>query len=741
MWGIWGRGSRTGIVVVYAVTGIAWMLVSGMVLLPMAPQERAWASAFSAIAYVAVTASLLWVSLVMRDRGVVRSSGTLAESEERYRMLAERSRDVVYRLVLDPVPHLEYISPSVQHLAGVSPAELYANPRLGQGLIHPDDLARLGAHMETAEVNGPLVVRWITPAGITLWMEHVVTPVRNASGRLIAVEGAARDVTMRIEAEERGAMLAQAVEAVPVGVALVGGPDSGFEIEYVNGALAAMAGRPADGLVGHSAFTMDVLRDASITDDVAARLADGETVTVDSVVESGRGPLPIAAFLAPILRGDALDGVLALVQDRSDAEGRDVAEARLQAAFDASPLGIVIADLRGAVTAWNTSAERLLGRPAGDAVGWMPPTFLSRIPAVKAGTWDGVSGLPSHPVVQQVPRPDGTTVACEIRMGTIRDASGRPTGVIALMEDMTEALARDEWNSLLRRAIDHAAESIIITDAAGSITYVNPAVEASSGYRADELIGNNPRIFQGGATPDGTYREMWKALAAGKTWRGVLVNRRKDGTPLHEEATFSAVPGPDGRPIAFVGVKRDISMEQRLAAGLSAELNDRAVLEEAIGRIDAGADATETAERICEVVAELDGIDAVWVATLHPSDDTLTPIAARGPRRPVVVGVAASAAHAAYVRSKVADGPWADNFADGRVDPRLAKPELVDAALAAAPIKRRGEVVAVLFAVGRSERADTWIARNLRMVSAIAAHAGPLLGPQLSHPAGVSPAG
>ncbi len=740
MLGTWGRAGRVGVVVAYAVTGILWVLVSGIVLLPLTPQTRAWEAALSAIAYVAVTATLLWLSLVLRDRGAARAQRMVSDSEERYRMLAERSRDVVYRVVLDPAPRLEYVSPSVQHLAGVSPAELYADPELGRGLVHPDDLARLGAHVENAEEDGPPVVRWVTPAGVTLWMEHVVTPVRDVAGRLVALEGAARDVTRRIRAEERGALLSRAVEAVPVGIALAAGPARGFEIEYVNGALAAMAGRPASALAGHSAFALDVLRPVSLTDAVAARLAAGETVTVEPTGEHGAGSPPLAAVLAPIQRdGATLAGILLLVHDRSDAAGRDLAESRLQAALDASPLGIVIADLRGRVTDWNASAERMLGRPSAEAGNWAPAAMLSHIAAVKAGTWDGVSGLPSHPVIGHVPRPDGTSVPCEIRMGTIRDGAGRPTGVIALMEDLTDALARDEWHSLLRQAIDHAAESIIITDAAGSITYVNPAVEASSGYRADELIGNNPRIFQGGLTPDVTYREMWGALSAGRTWRGVLVNRRKDGTPLHEEATFSAVPGADGRPIAFVGVKRDITLEERLASGLSAELADRAVLEDAIGRIDAGEDATETAERICDVVAGFAGVLSAWVARLPPDSDEVVPIAVRGPQPPVVVGVPATPAHARHVRARVVTGPWADNFADGRVDPRLVKPALVGTALVAAPIRSRGHVVAVLFAAGSAESPETWIARNVRMISAVAAHAGPLLGPQLARTAPQDP--
>lgn len=728
-----GRRSRVGVVLGYALVGIAWTTVSGVLLLRLPPQERAWASGADAMTFVVVTASLLWLALSMRDRGIARQRARLVSSEERYRMLAERAQDVVYRMRITPVPSFEYVSPSIVHLTGHTPEEHYADPALGRELIPRDDLEALARASSTGPSEGPALIRWRRADGQQIWTEHTMTAIRDNAGRLIAVEGVARDVTRRVEAESRGAMLLQAMEAAPLGVGVLGGPANGFAIDYVNPALAALAGRDPAALVGHSAVTVDVLGAGAVTSQVAARLAEGEPLTVTSTVDAASGPLPVEALLAPILGADgAVDRILAFVQDRSEAAGRAVAESRLRAAFDASPLGMVIADRRGVVTAWNPTAERLLGRPADAAIGWTPPSFLDRIPAVAAGTWDGVSGLPARPVLQHIPRPDGTTVPCEVSIGVIRDEHGEPSGVMALFTDMTETLAKDEWSALLRRAIDHAAEGILITDAAGVITYVNPALEATSGYRADELIGQNPRILQSGQTPEATYREMWRALATGSTWRGVLVNRRKDGSTYEEEATFSAVPGPDGRPIAYVGVKRDLTMELRLAQGLSSELRDRAAVEEAMSRIEVCETAALTARRICEVVAGFSEVDAVWIAELPEHSQDVVPIASVGASRAVEVGRPADPTTAAYVRHRSATGPWSDNFVDGVQDPRLAKPALAHHALVAAPIRHQGRMVALLCAVAQPASGEAWIARHLRTVSAIATHAAPLLGPQMA---------
>jgi len=116
----------------------------------------------------------------------------------------------------------------------------------------------------------------------------------------------------------------------------------------------------------------------------------------------------------------------------------------------------------------------------------------------------------------------------------------------------------------LAMAVEQAGESIVVTDAEGHIVYVNPAFESTTGYRRAEAVGQNPRILKSGAHNGAFYEDMWQELTRGQTWRGRLINKRKDGTLYHEEASISPVTDETGRIVSYVAVKRDITRETDL---------------------------------------------------------------------------------------------------------------------------------------------------------------------------------
>ncbi|PKO34353.1 MAG: hypothetical protein CVU34_08070 [Betaproteobacteria bacterium HGW-Betaproteobacteria-7] len=139
------------------------------------------------------------------------------------------------------------------------------------------------------------------------------------------------------------------------------------------------------------------------------------------------------------------------------------------------------------------------------------------------------------------------------------------------LADRLAALEIAEQNLLrLSTAVEQSPASIVITDVNACITYVNFAFCVTSGYFADEVIGQNPRILQSGDTMPDTYRQMWKTLTAGNIWRGELINRRRDGSTYIERATISPVRGSDGAINQYVAVKEDISEQRRNEEELAA---------------------------------------------------------------------------------------------------------------------------------------------------------------------------
>ena len=120
------------------------------------------------------------------------------------------------------------------------------------------------------------------------------------------------------------------------------------------------------------------------------------------------------------------------------------------------------------------------------------------------------------------------------------------------------------------RAVEQNPASIVITDTAGRIEYVNLKFIELTGYTLEEVRGKNPRILKSGATPSAEYRRLWDNLRAGREWRGEFHNRKKNGELYWESALIAPILDPDGRTSHYLAIKEDIT-EQKLAAAKLAE--------------------------------------------------------------------------------------------------------------------------------------------------------------------------
>jgi PAS domain S-box-containing protein len=111
----------------------------------------------------------------------------------------------------------------------------------------------------------------------------------------------------------------------------------------------------------------------------------------------------------------------------------------------------------------------------------------------------------------------------------------------------------------LQAILDAAGEGIVVTDLAGVIQYVNPALEQLTGYSEAEALGNTPRLWSSRQQDKAFYAQMWQTIRAGQNWRGELVNKGKDGSLYHVLLTITPIRGPDGKPFGFVGMQNDIT--------------------------------------------------------------------------------------------------------------------------------------------------------------------------------------
>ncbi len=137
-------------------------------------------------------------------------------------------------------------------------------------------------------------------------------------------------------------------------------------------------------------------------------------------------------------------------------------------------------------------------------------------------------------------------------------------------EKRQNALSDSVFDSLLpiSQAVEMSPITTVVTGLDGRIEYVNAAFVASTGYSKEEAIGQNPRIVSSGEQPKSVYRDMWKTISSGGTWKGLFHNKRKNGDLYWEEAIISPVRDAEGRVAHFLALKQDVSapkaMEERL---------------------------------------------------------------------------------------------------------------------------------------------------------------------------------
>ncbi len=168
---------------------------------------------------------------------------------------------------------------------------------------------------------------------------------------------------------------------------------------------------------------------------------------------------------------------------------------------------------------------------------------LSEIRALKAGGVDFI-----HKPVNQA------LVRARVQLHLELERRAR-----ALARSLAETQRLHAELLVLNQAMEQSPTSIVITDATGNIQYVNPFFSLLTGYAADEVLGQNPRLLKSGHTAPETYEDLWAHLIRGEPWKGELINRRKNGEVYWEEAYIGPVRDAAGRISHFVAVKINVT--------------------------------------------------------------------------------------------------------------------------------------------------------------------------------------
>jgi len=340
---------------------------------------------------------------------------------------------------------------------------------------------------------------------------------------------------------------------------------------YVNPAFEQLWGRPCADIYADPNLWLEMIhpQDAPRVVEALQGLAQGGVYDIEYRIRRPDGSLrwindrgyPLRDSEGRITR---TCGVAADISERKLAEiGLAEESVRRRIIFEQSPDGIVVIDPetesfiefnRAAHEQLGYSHEEFAGLHLADIVADKTPEEIHAVTekVTREGRVD-FEGL--HRTKQGDLRIVRVTVQATEILGRLYHHS--------VWRDVTERRRAQEQLRRLSRAVEQSPSSIIITNPAGNIEYVNPRFTQVTGYRPEEVLGRNPRILKSGETPDEEYRRLWSTITRGGEWRGEFHNRRKNGELFWEYASISPIVDESGRITEFLAVKEDITEHKR----------------------------------------------------------------------------------------------------------------------------------------------------------------------------------
>ena len=445
---------------------------------------------------------------------------------------------------------------------------------------HKNDMAAI-------EANASLInIEWLTYAddGHQELVETIKTPMYCSNGKLIGVLGIARDITERYRAEEslkeRESNYRQFFEGNPMPMWII--DLSTLSFLEINQAAITHYGYTKDEFLS---MTLKDIRPAEDLDEFhknISKLIDRNTFSgVARHIKKNKETIYVE-ITSNEIEFKNRKCHLVLINDITDKKVAEDEFRKLSRATEQSTASIIITNKEGNIEYVNPKFTKLSGYSLKESLG-KNPRFL------KSGytnseeykkLWETIfSGGEWHGEFKNLKK-NGETYFETASISPILNNEGEITHFIALKEDITEKKRNENDLRKFMMGIESSSDAIFITSIDGSIEYINPAFEKIYGYSRSDSLGKTPRILKSGLVTPESYKYFWDTLLAGKSLKGEIKNKTKDGRIINVEGSNNPILDNNGNVVGFLSINRDITdrklVETELvAAKEKAEEGDR----------------------------------------------------------------------------------------------------------------------------------------------------------------------
>ncbi|MBI5844504.1 MAG: PAS domain S-box protein [Deltaproteobacteria bacterium] len=435
--------------------------------------------------------SLMAFSLAAELGNTGRMRASLKESEARYQLLAQNSRDVIW--TSDLSMRFTYCSPSVEHLLGYPLDEFWrknlrdvltpGSYKNVMALYHEEALKEMGGtSLENRTRN--VEIEYVKKDGATVWTEVNVALMRDSDGRPTGFVGLTRDISARKKVEEclrkSEAHLRSVFDAAQnVGFVTMDLSPDPLVTDFSPGAQRLFGYRREE-VIGRRAAMLHMPEDwEAVKGEMELLNSDDGICREVTLLARSRGRVPALVTIHPLKDAEGkLEGRLEVSIDMAQLKAAESAlldsEEKYRSILEGMEEGYYEVDVAGNFTFFNSAMMEILGYSREELKGMNNRTYTSletsrRLFEVFNKVYR--TGEPAQINDYDLIRKDGTLRRVELSASLMKNGLGKAVGIRGIIRDVSEKMAAEEERNKLAMRHEQAQKMEALGTLAGGIAH------------------------------------------------------------------------------------------------------------------------------------------------------------------------------------------------------------------------------------------------------------------------------